>query len=126
MAMMLLTKDCRAGFSHLAALAVAHTLAGPAGWLGVNHWSSEDDSRELAACSLPCWGVKQCLCLCAREGRAKPQSCVPNHSNHSPCLALILKPGHTLPSLLQRDFSMRCKVKHTLKSFPGLGSTENR
>lgn len=77
-------KGLKAGFSHPSALAVAHIIAGPAECLGVTT-GAPGTTAELAACSLPFRGVSQCLCLCAREGKAKPQSCFQNHSNHSPC-----------------------------------------
>lgn len=116
---MLLTKDFKAGFSHLSALAVAPIIAGPAECLGVPpELLGRQQSLQQHA---PFPSRESASAYVSVQGREKQ-----NHKVFSKttqiillALALILKPGHMLPSLLQWDFSMCLRLSTYLSPFLG-------
>lgn len=102
------------GFSHLSAMAMAHALAGPAGWLG--------EAPRMIAESLqhaPFPSGESTAAYVSLQGREEQNHKVISETTQiiPLALALILKPRHTFPSLLQWDFSMCLRLSTCLSPF---------
>lgn len=114
--MMLLMKDCGVGFSHLSALAVAHTRASPVRQIGVTSGGWQQGACIMLPSLLGSPPVLMSLC---KGGESKPMVVSQSTQTILLALALILKPGHTLPSLLQQDFSRCLRLSTCLSLFLG-------